>query len=95
MTRLLDQIAIDFFQELIYLLIRQMVLAPVLFESFLEHIRIGEKKPSRGKPLRGFQLSGRLFNVIEGTRPASIGCRARTSARPPRFSRQGSDSLLA
>jgi hypothetical protein len=58
LASLFDQIAIDFFQELIYLLICQMVLAPTFSDFFFEHIEIGEKKPSRGKPLRGFHLSG-------------------------------------
>ena len=55
---LLGQIGIDFFQQLIYLLICQMVLAPAFSESTFQQLRSERKNPRRASSLRGFQLSG-------------------------------------
>jgi hypothetical protein len=43
---------------LIYLLICQMVLAPVFSDSIFQHLRSERKNPRRASSLRGFQLSG-------------------------------------
>src|ERR1039458_1199448 len=54
----LGQIAIDFLQQLIYLLIRQMVLAPAFSDTIFQHLRSERKNPRRTSSPRGFQLSG-------------------------------------
>jgi hypothetical protein len=43
---------------LIYLLIRQMVLAPAFSDSIFQHLRSERKNPRRASSPRGFQLSG-------------------------------------
>jgi len=58
LANLLGQIAIDFLQQLIYLLIRQMVLAPAFSDSIFQHLRSERKNPRRASSPRGFQLSG-------------------------------------
>src|SRR5271157_2713851 len=54
---LFGQVGIDFFQQLIYLLVCQMVLAPAFSDSSFQHLRSERKNPRRASSRRGFQLS--------------------------------------
>lgn len=46
-----------------------MVLAPVFSDACLEHVGIGEKRPSQGKPCEGPDYPRVWFVEIEGVRP--------------------------
>ena len=67
-----------------------MALAPVCSDACFEHVRIGDRRPSQGKPCEGLNHPVPLFEQIEGIRPASISYRAKDRSPTPRFSRQGS-----
>ena len=71
LPRLFGQIGIDFFQQFIYVLIRQLFLAPVLFQSVFQHIDWREKT-----------LAGQASAGVPTIGP---GCsrKSRESAHPP------------
>ena len=69
LASLLGQIGIDFLQQLIYLLIRQMVLAPAFSDSIFQHLRSERKNPRRASSPRGFQLSGVAVQENQGSPP--------------------------
>ena len=79
-SRLLGQIPIDFFQQLKYLLICQMVLAPAFSDSVFHHLRSGRKNPRRASSRRGFQITalGYSGKIREFTPSASP-----TAQNPP------------
>ena len=63
------------------MLIRQVTLAAVFFQTIFQHLRWERKNPRRASPLRGFQLSGCSGKPMESAPSASPTAQKSLSVR--------------